>query len=366
MWPATAGTHTVQAFVDDVNRIAESNENNNTLSSTLTVGSGGLPDLIVTNFTWSPTIPAVGQPVLFSATIKNQGTAATPDGVIAGIGYQVDGTTVTWSGGYTSSIPAGSSVTLTANGGPSGNMWTATAGTHTVQAFVDDVNRIAESNENNNTLSSTLTVGSGGLPDLIVTNFTWSPTIPAADQPVLFSATIKNQGTAATPDGVIAGIGYQVDGATVTWSGGYASSIPAGSSVTLTANGGPSGNMWTATAGTHTVQAFVDDVNRIAESNENNNTLSNTLTVGSGGLPDLIVTNFTWSPTIPAAGQPVLFSATIKNQGTAATPDGVIAGIGYQVDGATVTWSGGYASSIPAGSSVTLTANGGPSGNMWT
>src|SRR3984893_16213382 len=39
-------------------------------------------------------------------------------------------------------------------------MWTATAGTHTVEAFVDDVNRIAESNENNNTLSSTLTIAS--------------------------------------------------------------------------------------------------------------------------------------------------------------------------------------------------------------
>src|SRR5262249_13945320 len=87
------------------------------------------------------------------------GTAATPNGIVEGIGFLVDGATVTWSSNYTSSIAPGSSVTLTANDGPSGNMWTATAGTHTVQAFVDDVNRIAESNENNNTLSSTLTVG---------------------------------------------------------------------------------------------------------------------------------------------------------------------------------------------------------------
>src|SRR5262249_42791305 len=126
---------------------------------TVTIASGSLPDLIVTNFTWSPTTPTFGQPVLFSATIKNQGTAATPDGIVEGIGFLVDGATVTWSSNYTSSIAPGSSVTLTANGGPSGNMWTATAGTHTVEAFVDDVNRIAESNENNNTLSSTLTVG---------------------------------------------------------------------------------------------------------------------------------------------------------------------------------------------------------------
>src|SRR5262249_20126066 len=248
------------------------------------MASGSLPDLIVTNFTWSPTTPTVGQPVLFSATIKNQGTAATPDGIVEGIGFLVDGATVTWSSNYTSSIAPGSSVTLTANDGRSGNMWTATAGTHTVEAFVDDVNRIAESNENNNTLSSTLTVGVPvGLPDLIVTNFTWSPTTVTVGQPVLFSATIKNQGTAATPNGIFAGIGFLVDGVTVTWEGTYSSSIPPGSSVTLSATSGPSGsNMWTATAGTHTVEAFVDDVNRIAESNENNNTLSSTLTVGSG------------------------------------------------------------------------------------
>ena len=36
--------------------------------------------------------------------------------------------------------------------------WTAFAGTHTVQAWVDDVNRIAESNENNNKTTAPITV----------------------------------------------------------------------------------------------------------------------------------------------------------------------------------------------------------------
>src|SRR5262249_8120714 len=215
------------------------------------MASGSLPDLIVTNFTWSPTTPTVGQPVLFSATIKNQGTAATPDGIVEGIGFLVDGATVTWSSNYTSSIAPGSSVTLTANDGPSGNMWTATAGTRTVQAMVDDVSLIADSNENNNTLSSTLTVGVPvGLPDLIVTNFTWSPTTPTVGQPVLFPATINNHGTAATPDGIVEGIGLLVALFPYTTPFRSTSSIAPGSSVTLTANDGPSGNMWTATAGT--------------------------------------------------------------------------------------------------------------------
>jgi len=50
---------------------------------------------------------------------------------------------------------------LTANGGPSGpNTWTATAGSHTIVANVDDINRIAEGNEGNNTLSAPMTVTS--------------------------------------------------------------------------------------------------------------------------------------------------------------------------------------------------------------
>jgi hypothetical protein len=52
--------------------------------------------------------------------------------------------------------------------------------------------------------------------------------------------------------------------------------------VTLTATGGTAGvNYWIATAGAHTVTAWVDDVNRMAESNKNNNKLTQTFTVGS-------------------------------------------------------------------------------------
>jgi subtilase family serine protease len=38
------------------------------------------------------------------------------------------------------------------------NYWIATAGSHSVTAWVDDVNRIAESNENNNKLTETVSV----------------------------------------------------------------------------------------------------------------------------------------------------------------------------------------------------------------
>ena len=49
---------------------------------------------------------------------------------------------------HMSSIALGESVTVTANGGPEGSAaWTATAGIHTVRAWVDDVDRIKEQDE---------------------------------------------------------------------------------------------------------------------------------------------------------------------------------------------------------------------------
>ncbi|PKL57049.1 MAG: glycosyl hydrolase, partial [Methanomicrobiales archaeon HGW-Methanomicrobiales-6] len=52
-----------------------------------------------------------------------------------------------------------------------------------------------------------------------------------------------------------------------------------------TANGGTAGATWKATLGTHTVKANVDDVNRIAESNENNNVMSKEIVVGNLPVP---------------------------------------------------------------------------------
>jgi hypothetical protein len=58
----------------------------------------------------------------------------------------------------------------------------------------------------------------------------------------------------------------------VSWSCGYSSALAPNASVLLTADGGPSGvNYWTAIAGLHTVVATVDDINRFAESIEDNN-----------------------------------------------------------------------------------------------
>ena len=185
---------------------------------------------------------------------------------------------MSWSDNYSQSLAPGASVTLTANGGPSaGNgTWRSTYGSHTLQSWVDDVNRIAESDETNNKVSTPFTVGS----DLVVTQVSYSPTSASAGAAMTFSATVKNAGSQATPPGTITGVSFNVDGTQVSWSDTFTQSLAPGASVTLTSNGGPQGrSTWTATSGAHTVQAWVDDVNRIAEGNENNNKLQSPLTV---------------------------------------------------------------------------------------
>ncbi|WP_317064676.1 CARDB domain-containing protein [Methanoculleus caldifontis] len=126
-----------------------------------TPAPSGKPDLVVTDVSWEPKNPAPGSAVTLKATIKNQGTAATPAGVKHGVIFTFnDGASGpgVWSDTHTASIAPGHWVTLTATGGSAGATWKAALGTHTVKANVDDVNRISESNENNNVMSKQIVV----------------------------------------------------------------------------------------------------------------------------------------------------------------------------------------------------------------
>ncbi|MDB6056777.1 MAG: hypothetical protein JWO95_621 [Verrucomicrobiales bacterium] len=117
--------------------------------------TNALPDVVITAVSSIPAAFGPGTNVVFRATVKNQGGAATPPGVTLGIGFSIDsGGAVTWSSGYSESLGAGATIALNADGGPNGvNYWSATAGAHQVIANVDDINRFAEGNENNNILS---------------------------------------------------------------------------------------------------------------------------------------------------------------------------------------------------------------------
>jgi len=249
-WTATSGSHTITAVVDDVNRIAESNETNNSFSQTFTVAAS--------------TIPAT--PTNLKAAAGNAQASLTWTASSGATSYNI----------YRGTTAGGESATAIATG-ITGTSYTNTGLTNGSVYYyeVKAVNSAGSSGYSNEDLAEP-----GTQPDLIVTALTWSPASPASGSAVTFTATVRNIGGASTTAGTIIGVGYSVSGiGTVTWEDQDSAALAPGASRAEAATGGSSGSTWTANSGTKTITAYVDDVNRIAELNEGNNTLAKTLTV---------------------------------------------------------------------------------------
>lgn len=163
-----AGTHTVKitavlngietagvAGIVIVSSGSQVEETTTTVAvETTTVATVSGYDLIVTDIKYDKASINVGDQVVFSAVIKNQGDTDIAAGTIIGYQIQVDGDTsnVLWCDTYSDGLKAGESVELTVNSGTNSvNYWVATNGSHTLMAWVDDIDRITgEANENNN------------------------------------------------------------------------------------------------------------------------------------------------------------------------------------------------------------------------
>ncbi len=315
-WDSTTATNTSHTLT----AIARDTSGNTTTSSvvTVTVNNGGatpLPDVVVTDLAYSNGV--------FTSTIKNQGTAATPAGVAIGVGYSVDGVYKTW-GARATSLAAGASATISTNG----STYTIPSGTHTITAKVDDVNRFAELEEANNSLSQSLTINGTGdtsAPTVLVNS-------PANNATVTGSAV--NIAATATDNVAVAGVQFKLDGVNF---GAEDTSAPY--SVT-----------WDSTTAVNGIHSLV----AVAHDTSGNTSTSSAVTVtvnntGANPLPDVVVTGFAYSNGV--------FTSTIKNQGTVATPVGVYIGVGYSVDGIYKTY-GTIKGPLAAGASVTIGTNG--------
>ena len=132
---------------------------------------GGI-DLVVTDIILNPASPAAGDAVSFSAVITNQGNTAS-NNVKHGVRFYVDNVSggqncasegFFWSDQCQSSLASGASAIVTVKGSylPAQNQttWTATAGSHTVTAYVDDSENknTGDSNTGNNYLTRSFTV----------------------------------------------------------------------------------------------------------------------------------------------------------------------------------------------------------------
>jgi hypothetical protein len=118
----------------------------------------GKADLLITDVTLQPAVPAPGDTVIFTAHIRNKGNGATPDSVVIGVAFWVNGQFVSCFHSDSSALAATAPLTGISN--DCGVIWVAgNAGSYKVEAIVDDVNRIAgESNETNNNFIKTFVV----------------------------------------------------------------------------------------------------------------------------------------------------------------------------------------------------------------
>jgi len=149
-------------------------------------------------------------------------------------------------------------------------------------------------------------------PNLTVTGVTADPASPTESDDVTLSAVVKNIGTQAS---AATDVSFTLDGDEVAT--GEVPSLAAGAEATVSADIGSQG------AGSYQVGADVDPSGTVAEQSESDNgyTRPEPLVVTEIASSDLVPT-VSWTPTTPAAGETVTFSARIANRGSVATGSG--------------------------------------------
>jgi subtilase family serine protease len=284
VWTALPGTHRIKAIADKDNWVAESDETNNEKEVTfLTLA----PDLVIAAITWSPEAPQESDNLTFTVSVKNQGSGRADSSYV--VCYIDD------------SYLASASVNATDPGGTANLTfnWIAQPGAHTFRAIADAYRKVIESDETNNELAVTFSTLA---PDLVISGITWSPQSPSIGDEVTFTVSVKNQGSGrAMPSRVH----FYIDGALI----GYQDIQEVEASATATAT-----FTWTARAETHIVKAVADSGGVVGEEDETNNVT--TITFADISLADLVISGITWVPESPSIGDEVIFTVSVKNQGS--------------------------------------------------
>jgi subtilase family serine protease len=314
-WQTLNDEHDIRIVLDYYNSETETDETNNEYTLNITTL---VPDLIVSDISWLPINPGTGDNVTITVKIKNQGSGRAASSTASSY---IDNHFITYLS--TSEIDAEEEATVTFS-------WLATSGTHNITIIADYNKALNEINRDNNDTTKSITIAP---PDLIVPSISWSPEDASIDEMVTFSVNITNQGSGKALNFHVA---YFMDD--MVLKSELISCLDAGASVNVTCT-------WQVKTGRHTFKAVANYNNYIIESDNTNN--ENTI-LFAPKLPDLAITSIIWSPHDMPAGNNVIFSIDIENQGLISSApsriafyvDGVVAGytdIGYMEAGVGTT-----------------------------
>lgn len=320
-WMVEAGTHTLSALADSAHEIEETNEHNNSRACTV-IGTAALPDLAPVSISFAPGGPKAGDTVTISTVIENRGGAVLPAGAAFDVLFSVNGEAIaTETVAPASDLAPGASLTVSTTHTFSEH------GAFTVGVLADSGDAIAETREDNNALSRTLTVRKA-LPDLrpyyhpnawtTVSGLSFSPSQPVAGEAVTVSCDIYNAGTVPLGAGAAFDVRFSAgDTPFATERVILGAELPVGGKVTVTTlwNGGPAGPV--------TIAADVDTEDEIEEEHETNNRTTRGLTVFPADAA-LVAASLTTSPLQPLPGAAVTLTATVRNDGGAAGGAGAV------------------------------------------
>jgi len=260
-WVVGAGLQKISLEVDSPSRVAESDEQNNTLTLELHFGA----DLVFTNLTLTPEFPKPGQQTRITATVRNLGTQDVTSNfaVQFAIGRKVIARQFLQQLRSTAELRSGEEQAFEAN-------WVAEAGEQVIRVSVDPFGVISEADEINNSLTRILDISSTPPTgaDLITQDLQLEPPAPEPGQTVTLRATVANQGQGQAPSFTVS---FQVDGQTIATL-----SVPElspASTLFVQAT-------WKAEEGIRFIRVKADSAGRIPELNEENNAVALSVDLG--------------------------------------------------------------------------------------
>ncbi|GLX66996.1 hypothetical protein MU1_13400 [Paenibacillus glycanilyticus] len=287
---------------------------------------------------------AVGDPIHFQLTVRNNGTTATGNQTLTNE-FKVDGQVVK-SDSSSINLSPGQSVTFTSTA------WNATKSGFLLKGSVDATNSISEAQEDNNQMSQyiNLIVGKDLVPvSLSVQESSWG-----IGSTVHFVMNVKNQGNVPVTEWF--GARFYIDGAAVEadWAGTPdAFTLNPGETVTLVSRKG-----WVVDREQLSLRGVADTWGAVSEVDESNNESTVSLTAPGGFTPsnDLVVTKLEVAERDFKEGEKIHFVATVKNQGTTQTPSQWL-GTNFKINGTRVDWAGST-TQMAAGETRTFTSQG--------